>query len=245
MIIEYHQPATLEEALRLLERTTPRTIPVGGGTSVVHRKDDVAVVDLKHLGWDYLQVGSDSIKAGSMVKVRQLESIDGFISWLPVEGPRHLQNTATLGGALMRADGRSVLATALLAYDAAMVWEPGELALRLGDWFPQRGTFKQANLIKEITWNPKVRFGMEFIGRSPQDTPMLIVAMARWSSGRTRIVVGGFGNAPKLAMDGPSTNGFEVAVDNTLRDSGDQWASKEYRVASGKVLARRLMAELE
>jgi CO/xanthine dehydrogenase FAD-binding subunit len=245
MIIEYHQPATLAEALRLLQRTAPRTIPVGGGTSVVHRKDDVAVVDLKHLGWDYLQVGSDSIRAGSMVKVRQLESIKGFSSWLPVEGPRHLQNTATLGGALMRADGRSVLATALLAFDAAMVWEPGEVALRLGDWFPQREAFMQAKLIKEISWNPKVRFGMDFIGRSPQDTPMLIVAMARWSSGRTRIVVGGFGNVPKLAMDGPSTNGVEAAVENALSDSADQWASEEYRIAAGKVLARRLMAELE
>lgn len=34
MILEYHRPKTIDEALALLERDNPRTVPLGGGTTL-------------------------------------------------------------------------------------------------------------------------------------------------------------------------------------------------------------------
>ncbi len=73
------------------------------------------------------------------------------------------------------------------------------------------------------------------------DQPILVVAIARWASGRVRIAIGGFGKSPILVLDGPEDSGLIEAVKNALSDSGDEWASAEYRQAVGEVLVRRMM----
>jgi CO/xanthine dehydrogenase FAD-binding subunit len=47
-LAEYHQPTTLDEALKLLRRTRIKTMPLAGGTSLVPEaaRDVQAVVDL-------------------------------------------------------------------------------------------------------------------------------------------------------------------------------------------------------
>ena len=51
MITIYHRPKSIEEALQLLGRTAPRTVPLGGGTLLSHpHSEAVEVVDLQALG---------------------------------------------------------------------------------------------------------------------------------------------------------------------------------------------------
>ena len=51
MITIYHRPQTLEEALRLISRPSPRTVPLGGGTLLSHGATEaLEVVDLQALG---------------------------------------------------------------------------------------------------------------------------------------------------------------------------------------------------
>ena len=53
MILEYHRPDTLEEALDLLQRPTPFTVPLGGGSVLSHKTElPLDVVDLQNLGLD-------------------------------------------------------------------------------------------------------------------------------------------------------------------------------------------------
>ena len=241
MIRAYHRPKSITEALVLLDRKDPRTIPLAGGSAVSKLTEEVDVVDLQDLGLDKLEVGSDLVSVGAMTRVAQLESL-AFGPWLALEGPRNLQNTATLGGVLVRSDGRSMITTALLAYDAKLFWAPGNLEINLGDWLPQRKSWKAGKIITEIKWGSKPELRIETIGRSPLDTPLLIVAMTKWSSGRTRIVVGGFGVMPTLAMDGPSANGAEEAAKAACLTSTDAWASAEYRSEVAGILARRLVS---
>lgn len=77
------------------------------------------------------------------------------------------------------------------------------------------------------------------------DRPAIIVALARWPSGRTRIVLGGFGSSPTLAMDGTEAAGAEEAVRNALSGASDEWASAEWRLSHAKVLLNRGLVEIE
>ena len=67
MILEYHRPETVEEALALLQRASPTTIPIGGGTSLrlLYKDCDVAAVDLQSLPFDSVEVLADRIEIGA------------------------------------------------------------------------------------------------------------------------------------------------------------------------------------
>lgn len=95
--------------------------------------------------------------------------------------------------------------------------------------------------ISEIQLNLNNELSYEQVARTPMDQPILAVALARWRSGRVRVVVGGFGEAPLLAFDGLQDGGVLEAVKNALSESGDEWASTEYRTDVGQVLVRRIL----
>ena len=136
MIIEYHRPETLQEALILLGRNDPVTVPMGGG-SLLNRPslEPVAVVDLQALGLDQIQRQGNRLAIGATATLRALEesilALEGD-SLSPVlrrvilhEATPHIRNVATVAGVLVGADGRSPFATALLALDARLVVVPG------------------------------------------------------------------------------------------------------------------------
>ena len=60
-LTEYHQPATLDEALKLLRRTSVKTVPLAGGTSLVPEaaRDVQAVVDLNALDLSFVRQEPD------------------------------------------------------------------------------------------------------------------------------------------------------------------------------------------
>ena len=71
------------------------------------------------------------------------------------------------------------------------------------------------------------------------------MALARWPSGRTRLAVGGYGNAPLLAMDGTESGGLEAAARNAFNDANDSWASAEYRREVAGILVYRCLATMD
>jgi hypothetical protein len=73
---------------------------------------------------------------------------------------------------------------------------------------------------------------------------LISVALARWPSGRLRLVVGGFGPGPLLGLDGTDAAGLPIAARNVTFDAGDGWASAEYRREMAALLAERCMAQL-
>ena len=90
-----------------------------------------------------------------------------------------------------------------------------------------------------------VQLAYEYIARTPADLPIICAAVARWPSGRTRVILGGTGEAPVLAMDGPESGGEEISVADAYSHAGDEWASAEYRQEMAQVLVKRCLSKME
>jgi len=250
MILEYHRPKTIDEALALLERDNPRTVPLGGGTTLSQKGGDpVAVVDLQALGLDFLHVEGSVIEAGAMVRMRGLASLPqiqpALSQAIKKEYSSNLRDMTTLGGAIVSNGGRSAFLTALLALDAKLIWLPGESEHSLGNYLSLRGSWDGGLLIRSVKISENVKLSLESVARTPGDRPILIGAVCRWPSGRTRVALGGYGTAPVLVLDGPDARGAEMAAKNAYLHAGDEWASAEYRSQVAVDLIRELCESIE
>jgi CO/xanthine dehydrogenase FAD-binding subunit len=85
------------------------------------------------------------------------------------------------------------------------------------------------------------RLAYESVARTPVDLPIVCAALAQWPSGRVRLALGGFGEAPVLAFDGPEPGGLEIAARDVYSRAGDEWASPEYRQEVAGTLAKRCL----
>jgi CO/xanthine dehydrogenase FAD-binding subunit len=250
MIVAYHRPRSLDEALALLSRPIPMTLPLGGGTLLTHGHEEaIEVVDLQGLGLGGIQKVGGVLEVGatatlqSLLESGELTSVLGPA--LRLEAPLNLRNTASVAGSLVIADGRSTFATALLGLDAKlMIMRPQVESIALGDFLPARARLLPRSLVTAVHLPMNVRMAFEYVARTPADKPIVCVVAVRWPSGRTRLAVGGYGPAPLLAMDGTEADGVEAAARNAFHDAGDSWAPAEYRMDVGAALARRCMASL-
>jgi CO/xanthine dehydrogenase FAD-binding subunit len=159
---------------------------------------------------------------------------------IQLEATLNTRNVATVAGAVVAGDGLSPYLTVLLALDARLWWLPGDEQMPIGDYLALKRTLKPGRLIARITLplQPNVQFAA--VGRSPMDRPMVSVAVARWSSGRMRVAVGGEASAPVLALDGVESGEIESVVINACSQLGNQWSSKEYRNNTIQNLVKRL-----
>jgi CO/xanthine dehydrogenase FAD-binding subunit len=252
MIIEYCRPNTIPEALDLLKRETPVSYALGGGTVLNQsRAEEYAVIDLQALGLGEITVSGNLAQIGATSKLQEIISFEG----LPVdlytsikhEATYNLRQMATIAGTVVSATGRSPVTTVLLALDASLeILELNARArqVKLGDWLPMRASSERGVLITKVSIPIKVKLAYEAISRTPADQPIVCAAVCQWSSGRSRLALGGWGEAPILAMDGPESNGMEEAAKIAYSQTGDHWASAEYRQAMAGVLALRALQQI-
>ncbi len=248
MITAYHRPQTLDEALTLL--TQSNVIPLGGGTLLAQpTPDPVEVVDLQAIGLNTIKQSGNNLEIGATVTLQQLLESElcpaALKSALELEAPLNLRNAATVAGTLVSCDGRSTLATILLALDAKLDIRNSVNESRIsniGDFLPLR----PRGLITSITLPLNVKLTFEYVSRTPADKPIVCTALAQWNSGRTRLALGGYGKSPMLAMDGTEAEGIETAARNAgaLGATTDEWASAEYRMDVAATLARRCLESL-
>ena len=74
MIIEYLRPETLDQAINLLHRQNPKSIPLGGGTSLAQKRSDdaIAVIDLQALGMREIVLKNGYLELGANVTLQQI-----------------------------------------------------------------------------------------------------------------------------------------------------------------------------
>lgn len=249
MIIEYHRPDTIGQALDLLTRQEPPTFALGGGTMLSHeRKPDIAVVDLQNLGLNKIAQEGQLLHIGAAVTLQALFEYqfpltigEALHISLEHESGANTRQAATIAGTLATCDGRSSFVTALLALDPQIIWAPNDEVQGLGDYLLLRQESNKSKLILEVRvpMNATLRFAS--VARSPMDRPIVCAALASWPSGRTRVTLGGFGHAPIMALDGPEASGAVLASREAFRYSADAWASEEYRMdVAGKLVQRML-----
>ncbi len=259
MILEYHRPETIETALTLLNRPSPVTLPLGGGsvlsqplahlrTPMVQPETPFAVVDIQALGLDQIGQSGRNLTAGAAVRLESLLQEpavpEALRQALRLEASANLRNIMTLAGALVSSDGRSPLATVLLALDADLAGvglNNKEVTWGLGDFLPLRAEVLRGRLITSVTFSLQARCAYCYSARTPADRPIIAAALAAWPSGRVRLVLGGFGPQPMLVLDGPEPGGLEIAARNAFAYAGDEWATAEYRSATAAELTSRCM----
>lgn len=262
MITAYHRPQTLDEALTLL--TQPNALPLGGGTLLSQRwADSVQAVDLQLLGLDSLTKTGNTLELGATLTLQSLleskDCPDALNSALKLEAPLNIRNSATVAGTLVVCDGRSTFASALLALDAKIEIksidkfelikmetesrppEQAVVSLGMGEFLPLRSEHLQGKLITSVTIPLNVKLAFEYVSRTPADKPIVCAVLAQWNSGRTRLVLGGYGKSPMLAMDGTEADGADTAARNAYHEATDEWASAEYRMDVASTLAKRCL----
>jgi CO/xanthine dehydrogenase FAD-binding subunit len=251
MITAYHRPTTLDEALTLLNQ--PNRAPLGGGTLLSKpTTDSVEVVDLQSLNLDMIQEQGNSLKIGATLTLQQLleseRCPDELKASIRLEAPLNLRNAATMAGTLVSCDGRSTFVCALLALDAKLEQVRLEdskiesLISNIGDYLPLRAL--QGTLITSLILPLNAKFAFDHVSRTPADKPIVCAALAQWSSGRTRLALGGYGKSPMLAMDGTEAQGIDAAARNAFHEAADEYASSEYRMDVAATLAKRCLERI-
>ncbi|MBN2677816.1 MAG: FAD binding domain-containing protein [Anaerolineaceae bacterium] len=250
MIVEYHRPKKIKDALDLIGRSNITTIPLAGGTALCKNQPDeqIEVVDLQDLPINTIDENPDWIEIGAMVKLALMENHQSLPSAIrhavTLEGTTNTRNMATVGGRLIEFDGRSSLITTLLAMDATTKWDQDEKEIPLGEWlaFPPQ---KPGKLLRSVLINRNCDIAFEAINRTKLDLPIICVAVSHWKSGRTRVTLGGFGQCPKMVFDGQDISGIEEAVKSACHDASDRIASSEYRRSIAKTLVKRCLKTLQ
>ncbi len=233
-VAHYARPASVEEALRLLER--PAAVPLGGGTQINARPSSAAieVVDLQSVGLDRIErLGEGRLRIGATVTLQELadstEAPAVVREAARRERPSTLRTQATVGGTLAAADWESELLAALIAHEAVVEVVAGggsrELALeRLLAELP----LAHGSIIGSATISTDGRSCAERAGRTRADRPIVAV-VARLGEGlEPRVAAAGVARTPILLDPGR-----ELTPPSDFRGSGD------YRRALAETLARR------
>lgn len=203
MIVAYHRPATLQEALDLLSRSEPVTVPLGGGT-VLSRPSagKFAVVDLQLLGLDRIERVGSRLIIGAAVTLQNLyahaDIPDGLREAIARETTFNLRQTASVAGALVTADGKSTFAAAMLALGAMIEWADGTMS-PLEQVYKARKD-RNTPLILRVAIPADAVMRFEAVSKTPADVPILIGAVGWGENDQARYVLGGAGEAATLVV---------------------------------------------
>ena len=246
MITTYHRPTTLPEALALIKKEN--VYPLGGGIQLSQFSDaEYEVVDLQALALNKITKKGNLLEIGATATLQALLEIpeipEALQKALQHEAALNTRNSATVAGTLVASDGRSPFTVMMMGLDAevTVTSEQESVISKLGDLLPLRDEVLAGKLITKISIPLNQNAKYEYVARTPADKPIICAALSQWPGGRTRLVFGGWGKSPALAMDGKGINGIEEAAKNATHDAGDQWASAEYRQDVAVTLAKRCL----
>ncbi len=266
-LTEYHKPATLDEAMKLLRRTRIRTVPLAGGTSLVPEaaRDVQAVVDLNALELSYIKTSDASgkppgLEIGATTRLQALVDHEAIRSYaggtlataILDSASRNTREAASLAGSIVAAPGNSPLFTMLLALDARLIVRAArgtrEDEVALPYWTPQ-----PRSLILRVTLPAlpaHTRAAYEKVARTPADLP-IVCAAARATIDQdqlrnVRLALGGVAEKPIVITSpaGSIEDMAQLAV-STVTPSDDYFASADYRREMVGVLTRRALSGLK
>ena len=133
----------------------------------------------------------------------------------------------------------------MLALAPELILQPGDEKIPFGELLPLRTEQLSGRLITEVSIPLNTKLAYHYVARTPADLPIVCVAVAQWPSGRTRVALGGYGSSPLLAMDGPNSQGADIAAKAAYHEAGDQWGSAQYRSDVAATLTKRCLDEIK
>lgn len=219
----YERPATLAEAVGLLEAHGSQARVLAGGTDLIIRLRDgslqpALVVDIKRIaelapgveevdGRLRISAGTTMTDLAADARVQRL--YPALVEAASVVGSVQIRNRATLAGNVCNASPAADTAPPLLVYGAVLVitGPAGERRLPLDDFFVRSGqtTLGQGELVAAIELPlPSVRAGATHVRRTRRrghDLASVTLCCAVDQSGVTRIAYGSMGPRPYLVVD--------------------------------------------
>ncbi|MBB1597134.1 xanthine dehydrogenase family protein subunit M [Achromobacter sp. UMC46] len=131
-VLQYHAPATLNEALQMLSQVDNARILAGGQSLMAMLNMRFAfpdcLIDVNRIGaLSYLRDGEQGIEIGAMTRQRGVEFSELVQTRLPLwheailnVGHRQTRNRGTVGGSLCQLDPSAEIPTVALAMDAVL-----------------------------------------------------------------------------------------------------------------------------
>jgi CO/xanthine dehydrogenase FAD-binding subunit len=260
-LTEYSQPTTLDEALKLLRRTSVKTVPLAGGTSLVPEAahDVQAVVDLNALDLSFVRL-DQGLQIGATTKLQTLvdhEAVRAYADSVLVTAildaaSRNTREAASLAGSIVAAPGNSPLFTALLALDARLLVRTArgtrEDETALPYWMPQPRSLILRVTLPALPANTRAAY--EKVARTPADLPIVCVA-ARATVDQDqlrdiRLALGGVAEKP-IVITRPASSIEDLAqlAVATVTPSDDYFATADYRREMIGVLTKRALSTLK
>ena len=232
LLVNYHRPESLDEAVSLLSR--PHHIPLAGGTVINadRRRSEYVGVDLQALGLDTISIDGVSSTVGAMVRVADVErSFPGDLLGVAArrELPSTLRTIGTVGGAVASADRESLLVAALLASSATVTTAEG-VSTPLQEFLRS-----PSGLITSVELQTSNDWALEHTGRTPMDSPIVAVA-GRLDSNGPILAITGVSTVPELAR---SLDEVEQLI-----PFSDFRGSSEYRHHLAVKLSQRVIGAL-
>jgi carbon-monoxide dehydrogenase medium subunit len=228
-VVGYHRPESLEEALSLLNRVSPRSVVLAGGTSLnaAELSEPVEMIDLQAIGLDGIRTDGLVVEIGAMVRLFALtahQAVPELVRLLARrEAPSTLRNVATIGGTIATGDPDSELLAGCLVYEGQVtvarvggVVENVALAGLLND-----RSILLGSIITALRIDADGIGAAERTGRTPSDSSIVAAIGRRAPTGGIRLALTGMASTPILVEPA------EVAA---LNPPGDFRGSSEYRV---------------
>lgn len=250
-LTEYHTPATLDEALKLLRRRKIRTVPIGGGGSLVPDapRDVQAVVDLSKLGLSFIEADEDGLSLGATTTLQTLlddQRVKAYAGGVLLKAlrdtaGRNVRESATLAGSIVAARGNSPLVTALLALNAQITTHARrEQTAPLAEWIPSNGALITRLSLPALP--AEARAAYEKVARTPADLPIVCVAAVQIGA-VVRLALGGVAERP-IVMRLVDITPDQAAqhVQQAIYPATDYFASAAYRREMAGVLVKRALS---
>jgi carbon-monoxide dehydrogenase medium subunit len=219
----YARPATVAEAVALLEEHGPDARVLAGGTDLIIRLRDgsarpALVVDVKRIAEldpeirvddGCLRIGATTVMTDIVADERVGRLFPALVEAAAVVGSVQIRNRATLAGNLCNASPAADTAPALLVYGASIVavGSTGNRRIPLTEFFIRSGetTLARGELVTAIELPlPERPTGSAHVRRTRRrghDLASVTLAVAIDDTGLTRLAYGSVGPRPVLEVD--------------------------------------------
>ena len=201
----FHRPASVREALRLLQSGKGQARVVAGGTDLVVDGDNSVrfLIDITHAGLSYIRRRGTATAIGATTTMAELEGsevIQGLAGGLLATAARScgsvpVRNLATLGGNMANGSPAADMATPLLVLDAAVVVADarGRRKLKLAEYLAGGRTARHAGalVVEVVVPDPPdgkgCRWSFQKLGRTAVDISLVNVSAGLQLDSRRRV----------------------------------------------------------